>query len=242
MAGHSHWAGIKHKKGKVDKLKSKIFSKISKEITIAAKLGSKDSDINPRLRSAIQSARSANMPKDNIERAIDKSEINQGANFENLRYEGFGPEKIAVIVETLTDNKNRTASNIRTIFQKHRGNLGTLGSASHNFSQYGIIRIDKKEISNEEILELAINSGANECASNENIHKIICDKEELYKVKKIIEQKISNFIFTGIEWIPLNKIDIKKDNLQVILNFLETIEEDIDVQNVFTNMKEININ
>ena len=116
MAGHSHWAGIKHKKGRVDKLRSKIFSKLSKEITVAAKLGSRDSDMNPRLRSAIQAARSANMPKDNIERAIDKSNINTEANFENIRYEGFGPEKIAVIVEALTDNKNRTASSIRTIF------------------------------------------------------------------------------------------------------------------------------
>ena len=240
MAGHSHWAGIKHKKGKADKQKSKIFSKLSKEITIAAKLGSRDSEMNPRLRSAIQSARSANMPKDNIERAIDKSEINQGTNLENLRYEGFGPQKIAVIVETLTDNKNRTASNIRTIFQKHGGNLGTLGSASHNFNQFGIIRIDKKEISNEEILELTINANANECLSNENIHEIFCNKEELYKVKKVIEQRVSNFIFTGIEWIPLNKIDIIKDNQDIISNFLEALDDDEDVQNVFTNMQEIN--
>ena len=151
MAGHSHWAGIKHKKGKADKQKSKIFSKISREITVAAKFGSKDPEMNPRLRSAMQTARAANMPKENVERAIVKSEMNQGVNFENLRYEGFGPEKIAVIVETLTDNKNRTASNIRTIFQKHGGNLGTLGSASHNFKQLGVIRVDKKEISDEEI-------------------------------------------------------------------------------------------
>ena len=120
MAGHSHWAGIKHKKGKADKIRSKIFSKLSKEITVAAKLGDKDPTMNPRLRSAIQAARSANMPKDNIERAIDKSSINAELNFENLRYEGFGPERVAVIVEALTDNKNRTASKIRTIFQKSR--------------------------------------------------------------------------------------------------------------------------
>ena len=241
MAGHSHWAGIKHKKGKADKQRSKIFSKISKEITVAAKLGSRDSEMNSRLRSAIQSARCANMPKDNIERAIDKSEINQGTNFENLRYEGFGPGKIAVIVETLTDNKNRTASNIRTIFHKHGGNLGTLGSASHNFNQFGIIRIDKQEVSDEKILELAVKAGANECIPNKNIHEILCDKEELYKVKKIIEQKVSNFIFTGIEWFPLSKIDITKENLEIILNFLEALNDDEDVQNVFTNMKKINI-
>ena len=241
MAGHSHWAGIKHKKGKTDEIRSKIFSKLSKEITVAAKLGSKDAEMNARLRSAIEAARSVNMPKDNIERAISKSETNLDSNFENLRYEGFGPEKIAVIVETLTDNKNRTASNIRTIFQKHGGNLGTLGSASHNFNQTGVIRLDKKEISEEGILELAINAGAHECVPNKNIYEIFCDKEDLYKVKKIIEKKISNFIFTGIEWIPLNKIDITKDNIEIILNFVETLNDDDDVQNVFTNMKEINI-
>ena len=127
MSGHSKWASIKHSKGKADKQRSKVFSKLSKEISVAAKLGDKDPDMNPRLRSSIQAARSANMPKDNIERAIDKSSANPETNFENLRYEGFGPNKIAVIVETLTDNKNRTASNIRTIFQKSGGNLGTQG-------------------------------------------------------------------------------------------------------------------
>ena len=143
MAGHSHWAGIKHKKGRADKERSKIFSKLSREITVAAKLGDKDPSMNPRLRSAIQAARTANMPKDNIERAIDKSLVNNELNYENLRYEGFGPEKVAVIVETLTDNRNRTASKIRTIFQKAGGNLGTQGSASHNFKQLGVIKIDK---------------------------------------------------------------------------------------------------
>ena len=163
MAGHSHWAGIKHKKGKADKQRSKIFSKLSKEITVAAKLGDKNPDMNPRLRSAIQAARSANMPKDNIERAINKSSITDGVNFESLRYEGFGPDKIAVIVETLTDNKNRTASNVRTIFQKAGGSLGTQGSASHNFKQIGVIRISKKEITDEHIFELATEAGADEC-------------------------------------------------------------------------------
>ncbi len=133
MAGHSHWAGIKHKKGKADKQRSKIFSKLSKEITVAAKLGDKDPGMNPRLRSAIQAARSANMPKDNIDRAIDKSSINTEINFENLRYEGFGPEKVAVIVETLTDNKNRTASKIRTIFQKAGGNLSDGHCRNHRY-------------------------------------------------------------------------------------------------------------
>jgi len=160
MAGHSHWAGIKHKKGKVDKQRSKIFSKLSREITVAAKLGDKNPDMNARLRSAIEMARSANMPKDNIERAIDKSSINADSNFESIRYEGFGPSKIAVIVEALTNNKNRTASKIRTLFDKNGGCLGTQGSASHNFKQLGIIKIENKEISDENIFELAIDSGA----------------------------------------------------------------------------------
>ena len=237
MAGHSHWAGIKHKKGKADKLRANLFSKLSKEITVAAKLGDKDPAMNPRLRSAIQAARSANMPKDNIERAIDKSSIATGANYENLRYEGFGPEKIAVIVETLTDNKNRTASNIRTIFQKNGGSLGTQGSASHNFNQFGVIKISKDEISDDQMFELAIDAGADECFSTDEFHEIHCSVNEIYNVKKKLEEKIENFISTEIEWIPLNSVKVSIDNKQDILDFLETLEEDDDVQSVYSNLE-----
>ncbi len=237
MAGHSHWAGIKHKKGKADKQRANLFSKLSREITVAAKLGDKEPDMNARLRSAIQAARAANMPKDNIERAIDKSSISANENFENLRYEGFGPDKIAVIVETLTDNKNRTASNIRTIFQKHGGNLGTQGSASHNFNQLGVIKIDKNEISDENIFELAIESGADECISNDDFHEIHCTKGEIYNVKKKIETTIRNFISTEIEWKPLNSVVVSKDKIEVATEFLETLENDDDVQNIYTNLK-----
>ena len=236
MAGHSHWAGIKHKKGKADKLRSNLFSKLSREITVAAKLGDKDPDMNSRLRSAIQAARSSNMPKDNIEKAIDKSSTSANENFENLRYEGFGPDKIAVIVETLTDNKNRTASNIRTIFQKHGGSLGTKGSASHNFNQIGIIKIDKKELSDEKIFELAIDSGAVECLSNDDFHEIQCQKSEIYNVKKKIETKIQNFISTEIEWRPLNNVEVSKDRAETATEFLEALENDDDVQSVYTNL------
>ena len=236
MSGHSKWASIKHSKGKADKQRSKIFSKLSKEISVAAKLGDKDPDMNPRLRSAIQAARSANMPKDNIERAIDKSSTTTQATFENLRYEGFGPDKIAVIVEALTDNKNRTASNIRTIFQKSGGNLGTQGSAAHNFKQIGIIKVDKKEISDEQILDLAIESGADECISNEDFHEIQCGMSEIYNVKKKLERTIANFISTEIEWLPLNNVDVTKDREESAIEFLETLEEDDDVQNVFSNV------
>ena len=236
MSGHSKWASIKHSKGKADKRRSKIFSKLSKEISVAAKLGDKDPDMNPRLRSAIQAARSANMPKDNIERAIDKSSSNTESNFENLRYEGFGPDKIAVIVEALTDNKNRTASNVRTIFQKNGGNLGTQGSASHNFNQIGIIKVDKKEISEEKIFELAIDSGADECISNNDFHEIQCSMTEIYNVKKNLEKTIANFISTEIEWVPLNNVDVEKDRVETAIEFLETLEDDEDVQNVYSNI------
>ena len=237
MAGHSHWAGIKHKKGKADKQRSKIFSKLSKEITVAAKLGDKDPAMNPRLRSAIQAARSANMPKDNIERAIDKSSISADSNFENLRYEGFGPNKTAVIVETLTDNKNRTASNIRTIFQKSGGGLGTQGSASHNFNQLGVIKINKEEIDDEGMLELAIESGANECFSHENFHEVHTANTEIYEVKNKLEKKIENFLSTEIEWVPLNTVNLSGENKDNMIKFLETLDDDEDVQNIFTNAK-----
>ena len=237
MAGHSHWTGIKHKKGKADKERSKIFSKISREITVAAKLGDEDPNMNSRLRSAIQSARSANMPNGNIQKAIEKSKASTDFNYENIRYEGFGPYRIAVIVETLTNNKNRTASNIRTIFQKNGGSLGTQGSASHNFQQLGIIKIDKSEISEDKIFELSIEAGANECYSNEYFHEIQCDMSKIYNVKKKIEKNINNFLSTDIEWIPLNNVEINDESKEDTIKFLETLEEDEDVQNVYTNLK-----
>ena len=235
MAGHSHWAGIKHKKGKADKQRSAIFSKLSREITVAAKLGDKNPDMNARLRSAIQAARSANMPKDNIERAIDKSSIAADSNFENIRYEGFGPAKTAIVVTTLTDNKNRTASNIRTIFQKHGGGLGTQGSASHNFLQLGVIKIDKEEIDEEKIFNLATDAGANDCIIHENYYEIHTNNDEIYDVKNFLEKEISNFISTEIEWVPINKINLNEEEKEKMNKFLEILEENDDVQNVFTN-------
>ena len=237
MAGHSHWAGIKHKKGKADKQRSAIFSKLSREITVAAKLGDKNPDMNARLRSAIQAARSANMPKDNIERAIDKSSIAADTNFENIRYEGFGPAKTAIVVTTLTDNKNRTASNIRTIFQKHGGGLGTQGSASHNFLQLGVIKIDKEEMDEEKIFNLATDAGANDCIFHENYYEIHTNNDEIYDVKNLLEKEISNFISTEIEWVPINKINLNEEEKEKMNKFLEILEEDDDVQKVFHNCK-----
>ena len=238
MAGHSHWAGIKHKKGRADKVRSKIFSKLSREITVAAKLGDKNPEMNARLRSAIQSARAANMPKDNIDRAIDKSEAGDQSSFESIRYEGFGPNNIAVIVDTLTDNKNRTASSIRTLFQKNGGSFGSQGSSSHNFKQKGVIKIDYNIVSEEKIIELSLNAGAEDCISYVgDLHEIHCEKDEIYKVKKQLEKNIKSFISTGIEWIPTIYIEIMESEKPNIISFLESIEDDDDVQNVYTNVK-----
>ena len=237
MAGHSHWAGIKHKKDRADKQRSKIFAKLSKEITVAAKLGDKNPEMNPRLRSAIQSARSSNMPKDNILRAIEKSKINLDSDFENLRYEGFGPCKIAVIVEALTDNKNRTASKVRTVFQKNDGNLGTQGSASHNFDQIGVIKINKNEAKEEKVFEYALEAGADECFLNSEFHEIRCKKEDIYNVKKKLEKNITNFLSTEIEWVPLNSVILSGEDKERAIKFLENLEDIDDVQNVFTNVK-----
>ena len=235
MAGHSHWAGIKHKKGRADKERSKIFSKLSREITVAAKLGDKNPDMNPRLRSAIQSAKQANMPKENISRAISKSEISEDKNYENLRYEGFGPFSTAIIIETLTDNKNRSASSIRTILQKNGGRLGETGSTTHMFNNYGIIHIDRKKISDDEVFEIAINAGAKDCSQLNGIHEILTEKEDFYKVKTLIEKKISFFSYSGIEWRALSYLNLNKDQSKKMVEVLQSLEELDDVQEIFTN-------
>ena len=235
MAGHSHWAGIKHKKGKQDKERSKIFAKLSREITVAAKLGAKDPSSNPRLRAAIQASKEANMPKENIARAISKSEIDINKNYENLRYEGFGPYNVALIIETLTDNKNRTASNIRTILQKNGGRLGEAGSTTHYFSSCGVLHVTKDKISDEKILELSINVGAKDCSSNLEHHEVITERDDFYKIKSEIEKNIDSFLYSGIEWRPQSYINISREENDIVIKMLETLEEDDDVQNTFVN-------
>jgi len=235
MAGHSHWAGIKHKKGRADKERSKIFSKLSREITVAAKLGDKDPDMNPRLRTAIQAAKQANMPKDNISRAISKSEMSGDKNYENLRYEGFGPSNVALIIETLTDNKNRSASSIRTVLQKNGGRLGETGSTAHMFLNCGVIHIEKDKIKEEEIFELAINAGAKDCINLDKFFEIITEKEDFYKIKTELEKKIKTFNYSSIEWRPLNFIDLTRDKSGSLIEVLTALEELDDVQKIFTN-------
>ena len=235
MAGHSHWAGIKHKKGRADKERSKIFSKISREITVAAKLGDKDPNINPRLRTAIQAAKQANMPKDNIARAISKSEMSSDKNYENLRYEGFGTSNVAFIIETLTDNKNRSASSIRTVMQKNGGRLGESGSATHMFINCGIIQFEKNKISEEEAFDSAINAGAKDCINLKDSFEIITEKEDFYKIKTELEKKIDTFSYSAIEWRALNSINLDKEQNDKILETLNALEELDDVQYIFTN-------
>ena len=235
MAGHSHWAGIKHKKGRADKERSKIFSKLSREITVAAKLGDKDPDMNPRLRVAIQGAKQANMPKENISRAISKSEMSDDKNYESLRYEGFGPFNVALIIETLTDNKNRSASSIRTVLQKKGGRLGESGSTTHMFENCGVIHVNNEKIKEEEIFEISIDAGAKDCLSSDDIFEIITEKGDFYKIKTELEKKIEAFTYSSIEWRPFNYLQLNKEQREQTLEVLTALEELDDVQNIFTN-------
>ena len=235
MAGHSHWAGIKHKKGRVDKERSRIFSKLSREITVAAKLGDKSPDMNPRLRAAVQAAKQANMPKENIKRAISKSEISNEKNYENLRYEGFGPYNTALIIETLTDNKNRSASSIRTVLQKNGGILGESGSTTHMFNNCGVIHLEKNKITENDAFEIAINAGAKDCSQIEEIYEIITEKEDFYRIKTTLEKKVDSFVYSAIEWRALSYLDLNKDQTKKMVEVLTALEELDDVQNIFTN-------
>ncbi|NBZ97945.1 MAG: YebC/PmpR family DNA-binding transcriptional regulator [Proteobacteria bacterium] len=218
-------------------MRSKLFTKISREITVSAKLGTPDPEMNPRLRAAVQLARAANMPKDNIERAIKKSQGNIDNSYEFSRYEGFGPGRTGVIIEVLTDNKNRSVSNIRTIFQKFGGTLGETGSVSYQFEQIGQIKIKKELMSTNDALELAINAGAEDCVTTDIHHEINCKKEEFNSVREQIEKKIKDLSFAGLIWSPLSKVNLDKETFAKVVNFLEQIEDDDDVQNVFTNFE-----
>ncbi|MEI8065026.1 MAG: YebC/PmpR family DNA-binding transcriptional regulator [Proteobacteria bacterium] len=237
MAGHSHFKNMMHRKGRADKIRSKMFTKLSREITVSAKLGTPDPEMNPRLRAAVQTARAANMPKDNIERAIKKSQGNIDNSYEFSRYEGFGPGRTGVIIEVLTDNKNRSVSNIRTIFQKFGGTLGETGSVSYQFEQIGQIKIKKELMSTNDALELAINAGAEDCVTTDIHHEINCKKEEFNSVREQIEKKIKDLSFAGLIWSPLSKVNLDKETFAKVVNFLEQIEDDDDVQNVFTNFE-----
>ncbi|MAK12137.1 MAG: YebC/PmpR family DNA-binding transcriptional regulator [Candidatus Pelagibacter sp.] len=236
MAGHSHWAGIKHKKGKADKQRSKLFSKLSREITVAAKIGVPDPSMNPRLRSAIQSAKESNMPKDNIDRAIKKSQGGDEANYESVVYEGFGPLGVGIIVEALTDNKNRTISNVRSIFEKNGYSLGSEGSVSHQFDICGLIKLKKENYIEDEVFEISTNSGANDFKVTEDFYEIYSKKNQLHSLQIKLEKKYK-LIFSGIVYNPKNMIKINKVSFEKIINFIETLEYDDDVQKVYSNFE-----
>ena len=237
MAGHSHWAGIKHKKGRQDKERSKLFSKLSREITVAAKLGDQDPNTNPRLRAAIQIAKQANMPKENINRAINKSKSILNKNYQSLRYEGFGVSNTALIIETLTDNKNRTASKIRTVLQKNGGRLGENGSTSHLFYNCGVIQFNKEFFKDDQAMELAINAGAKECVSNSMFNEITCEMKDFYKVKNMVEEKVDQLSYSAIEWRSYNNIELSEDNKSKALIMLNNLDEIDDIQSIYIKCK-----
>lgn len=237
MAGHSKFKNIMHRKGAQDKKRSKTFSKLSKEITVAAKLGSPEPDMNPRLRTAIAAARAQNMPKDNIERAIKKSLDSSEANYDEVRYEGFGAGGVGVIVEALTDNRNRTASELRMTFSKYGGNLGETGSVSFMFDRVGEIEFNEEVASAEDMFEAALEAGADDCDSSGDGHTLYCDAESLHEAAKALEEKFGEPRSARIIWKPQNAIELDDEKGEKLLHMLESLEDSDDIQNVYANFE-----
>jgi YebC/PmpR family DNA-binding regulatory protein len=237
MAGHSKFKNIQFRKGAQDKKRSKLFSKLAREITAAARMGLPDPAMNPRLRTAIAAARAQNMPKDNIERAIKKSEEAGGANYEAVRYEGFGAGGVGVIVEALTDNRNRTASEVRSIFAKFGGNLGETGAVSFNFDKLGAIEYDAAKATPDEMLEAAIEAGAEDVESSPEGHVVYCNPDELHQVAKALEARFGEPRAANIFWRPKNSIPADEESGQKLIRMIETLEDSDDVQNVYANFE-----
>ena len=237
MAGHSKFKNIQFRKGAQDKKRAKLFSRLAKEITVAAKMGMPDPDANPRLRTAIQAARAQNMPKDNIERAIKKSEDAGGENYEEVRYEGFGAGGVGVIVESLTDNRNRTASEVRATFSKHGGNLGETGSVSFMFDRVGAIEFDAEAASADDMFEAAIEGGADDCESTEDGHELICGAESLHDVARALEDRFGEPRAARIIWKPRNTVELDDEKGETLLRMLDVLDDNDDVQNVYANFE-----
>ena len=235
MAGHSKFKNIQHRKGAQDKKRAKIFSRLAKEITVAAKIGMPDPDSNPRLRTAILAARAQNMPKDNIERAIKKSADADGENYDEVRYEGFGPSGIGVIVETLTDNRNRTASDVRSTFSKSGGNMGETGSVSFMFDRVGSIEYGPDAADAETVFEAAIEAGAEDVVSGEDGHEIICSMEDLHDVADVLAGVLGEPQAASILWKPQNDVPVDAEAAEKVLKFLDALDDLDDVQNVYAN-------
>ncbi len=235
MAGHSKFKNIQHRKGAQDKKRARIFARLAKEITVAAKLGMPDPDSNPRLRSAILAARAQNMPKDNIERAVKKSADKDGEAYEEIRYEGFGPGGIGVIVEALTDNRNRTASEVRSAFSKNGGNLGETGSVAFMFDRVGAIEYPAGAAEAETVFEAAIEAGAEDVASSDDGHEVFCAPDELHSVAQALEEKLGEPSSAQMIWRPQNTIDVVDDAAEQVLKFMDALDDVDDVQNVYAN-------
>ncbi len=236
MAGHSKWANIQHRKGKADKAKAKLFSKLSKEITIAAKMGAPDPDMNPRLRLAVSNARAQSMPKDNIQRAIDKAAGGDVAAYEEFRYEGFGPGGVGLIVECSTDNRNRAAGDIRAAFSKNGGNLGETGSVSFGFENVGQIIFPPGAGDEDEIMEAAIEAGASDIESDADGHYIYTGREDLMEVASALEGKFKEeATSTSLIWKPTNTVEVEGEAADTLFKLLEVLDDLDDVQNVYGN-------
>jgi YebC/PmpR family DNA-binding regulatory protein len=235
MAGHSKFKNIMYRKGAQDKKRSAMFSKLSREITVAAKMGSPDPDSNPRLRAAVLAARAQSMPKDNIERAINKAAAAGGEDYEELRYEGFGPGGVSLIVEALTDNRNRTATNVRTIFSKNGGNLGASGSVSHGFSRLGLISYPASAGSAEELLEAAIEAGAEDVETTDEGHEVWTAQEDLHEVAKALETNLGAPESVKLAWRPQTEVELDETEAEALLKLIDALDDDDDVQTVWGN-------
>jgi YebC/PmpR family DNA-binding regulatory protein len=235
MAGHSKFKNIMHRKGAQDKKRSAMFSKLSREITVAAKMGTPDPDMNPRLRVAVLAAKAQSMPKDNIQRAIEKASGGDAETYEELRYEGFGPGGVSLIVEALTDNRNRTVTNVRTIFSKNGGNLGASGSVSHGFDRLGLISYAAGAGSADAVLEAAIDAGADDVESDEEGHQIWTSIEDLHPVAKALEAALGEPESVKLAWRPQNSVELGEGDAAQLVKLVDALEDDDDVQTVWGN-------
>jgi YebC/PmpR family DNA-binding regulatory protein len=235
MAGHSKFKNIMHRKGAQDKKRSNLFSKLSREITVAAKMGMPDPDMNPRLRLAVNAAKAQSMPKDNIQRAIDKASAADGENYEEVRYEGYGPAGVALIVEALTDNRNRTATAVRTAFSKNGGNLGATGAVSHGFERKGMIEYGPGAGDEDKVLEAAIDAGADDVESDESGHVIWTEMEALHEVAGVLEGSLGEPDSVKLAWKPNITVEMDEKDASTLLKLVDTLEDDDDVQTVWGN-------
>ncbi len=237
MAGHSKWANIQHRKGRQDKLRSKLFSKLSKEITVAAKMGDPDPDNNPRLRLAVKEAKSQSVPKDVIDRAIKKSAAGEGDDYEEIRYEGYGPNGVAVIVEAMTDNRNRTASSVRSTFTKNGGNLGETGSVAFMFERKGEVGYGPDAGDADTVMMAAIEAGAEDVESSDEGHTVWCADTDLNEVSNTLEAELGESNSTKLTWRPTMTTELDLENMQKLMKLMDALEDDDDVQRVTTNFE-----